>query len=65
MGTHRSWKHLQRSYFCRATQDTVGHLKDLAVAGLQHMVLCPLDDALEQLDMYASEIVPYFRTAGC
>jgi hypothetical protein len=42
----------------------VRRLKDLEAAGLQHMVLCPLDYDLEQLDMYASEIVPHFRADG-
>jgi hypothetical protein len=64
MGRHRSWEYLQRSYFSGTTQDMVRRLKDLEAAGLQHMVLCPLDYDLEQLDMYASEIVPHFRAAG-
>lgn len=61
MGTHRSWEHLQRSYFCGTTSDIVARIADLEAAGLQHMVLCPLDYDLGQLDMYASEILPHFR----
>ena len=62
MGQHRSWEHLQESYFTGTTPDIVARLKELEQAGLQHMVLCPLDYDLEQLEMCASEIVPHFRS---
>ena len=61
MGTHRSWEHLQRSYFTGTTEAIVARIQDLEAAGLQHMVLCPLDYDLEQLEMYASEILPHFH----
>lgn len=61
MGQHRDWAHLQRSYFTGTTADIVERIADLANAGLQHLVLCPLDYDLEQLDMYAQEIIPHFR----
>lgn len=61
MGTHRTWEHLQESYFTGTTPDIVARLQDLEQAGLQHMVLCPLDYDLEQLEMYATDIVPRFR----
>ncbi len=61
MGTHRSWEHLQRSYFTGTSDAIVARIKDLEAAGLQHMVLCPLEYDLEQLEMYASEILPHFH----
>ncbi len=61
MGQHRDWPHLQRSYFTGTTADIVDRIADLAEAGLQHLVLCPLDYDLEQLDLYAQEIIPHFR----
>ena len=61
MGRHRSWEHLQRSYFTGTTTDIVARIKVLEESGLQHMVLCPLDYDLEQLDMYASDIMSHFR----
>jgi probable F420-dependent oxidoreductase len=61
MGAHRSWELLQRSYFTGTSAEIVARIQELAAAGLQHMVLCPLDYDLEQLDLYASEILPYFR----
>jgi alkanesulfonate monooxygenase SsuD/methylene tetrahydromethanopterin reductase-like flavin-dependent oxidoreductase (luciferase family) len=62
MGQHRSWEHLQESYFTGTTSDIVMRIQELEAAGLQHMVLCPLDYGLEQLEMYASDIVPHFRS---
>lgn len=61
MGAHRSWETLQQCYFSGTTPEIVERIKDLERAGLQHMVLCPLDYDLEQLERYASEIVPHFR----
>ena len=61
MGMHRTWEHLQRSYFTGTTDDIVSRIKDLEASGLQHMVLCPLDYDLEQLEMYASMILPHFQ----
>lgn len=62
MGTHRTWAHLQRSYFTGTTDDIVSRIADLEACGLQHMVLCPLDYDLEQMEMYASEIMPHFQS---
>ncbi len=61
MGTHRTWEHLQRSYFTGTTDDIVSRIKDLEASGLQDVVLCPLDYDLEQIEMYASEIMPHFQ----
>ena len=38
-------------------------MKILAEAGPQHMLLYPLDDDLEQLEMSARAMVPHWRGA--
>ena len=57
MGTHRSFEHLQQSYFLGATHEIVERIRDLEAAGIQDMVLATCDDDLEQLERFASEIV--------
>jgi alkanesulfonate monooxygenase len=60
MGTRRSWEQLQEAHLTGTPKEIVGRIRDLADAGLQHMILCPLDYDLEQLELYASQIVSAF-----
>jgi len=57
MGTHRSFEHLQQSYFLGTTREIVERIRDLEAAGIQDMILATCDDDLEQLERFASEIV--------
>jgi len=60
MGTHRSFEQLQQSYLMGPTDEIVDRIADLERAGIEYLVLAPLDYDLEQLDRYAEEIVPRF-----
>ena len=61
MGTHRTFEHLQQSYFLGATREIVDRIRDLEVAGIQDMVLAPCDYDLDQLERFAGDIVVNFR----
>ncbi|MBI4503936.1 MAG: LLM class flavin-dependent oxidoreductase [Chloroflexi bacterium] len=63
MGTHRSFEHLQRSYFLGTTREIVERIADLERAGFEYLVLGPLGYDLEQLERFASDIVPHFQRA--
>jgi len=58
MGTHRTFENLQQSYFLGTTGQIVERIRDLEAAGVQDMVLATCADDLEQLERFASEIVP-------
>ena len=60
MGTHRSFDQLQESYFMGTTAEIVDRIGDLERAGIEYLVLAPLDYDLEQVDRIAEEIVPRF-----
>jgi probable F420-dependent oxidoreductase len=60
MGRHRSFDHLQRSYFMGTTAEIVERIEDLRQAGLQYLVVGLLDYDLEQLDRWAAEVLPHF-----
>jgi alkanesulfonate monooxygenase SsuD/methylene tetrahydromethanopterin reductase-like flavin-dependent oxidoreductase (luciferase family) len=61
MGTHRTFETLQQSYFLGTTRDIVARIADLEAGGIQDMVLATVDYDLEQLERFASEIVPRFQ----
>ena len=61
MGTHRSWEHLQESYMTGTIDDVVARIEDLRQAGLEYLVLGPVTDNLEQLDILAERVLPRFR----
>jgi probable F420-dependent oxidoreductase len=61
MGTHRSFEQLQQSYFLGTTREIVARIADLEAGGVQDMVLATVDYDLEQLERFASEIVPRFE----
>lgn len=61
MGAHRSFTQLQETYFLGTTRDIVERIVDLERAGIQYLVLATLDYDPEQLERFASTIVPHFR----
>jgi alkanesulfonate monooxygenase SsuD/methylene tetrahydromethanopterin reductase-like flavin-dependent oxidoreductase (luciferase family) len=58
MGTHRTFENLQQSYFLGTTREIVERIRDLEAAGVQDMVLATCDYDLEQLERFATDIVP-------
>jgi probable F420-dependent oxidoreductase len=64
MGPHRSFDHLQRSYFMGTTGEIVERIEDLRRAGLQYLVVGLLDYDLEQLDRWATDVFPHFRAVA-
>jgi probable F420-dependent oxidoreductase len=61
MGSHRSFEHLQTSYFLGSPRRMRGRIAELRDAGLEYLVLAPLDYDLDQLDLWEAEILPHFR----
>jgi len=62
MGSHRSFEHLQTSYLLGTPRQIRGRIAELADAGLEYLVLTPLDYDLDQLDLWEEEILRHFRT---
>jgi probable F420-dependent oxidoreductase len=60
MGTQRTFEALQQSYFLGTTREIVARIADLEAGGIQDMVLATVDYDLEQLERFASEVVPRF-----
>lgn len=60
MGTHRPFEHLQQCYFMGTTQEIVDRIADLHAAGLQYLVIGLLDYDLDQLDRWATDVIPRF-----
>jgi probable F420-dependent oxidoreductase len=60
MGTHRAWEHLTRCYLMGAPARIRERIAELRDAGLQYLVLSPLDLDLRQLDLWQEEIVRHF-----
>ena len=63
MGTHRSFDHLRTCYLLGTPAAMRDRIAELAEAGLEYLVLSPLDYELEQLDLWEEEILRYFRAA--
>ena len=61
MGTQRTFEQLQQSYFLGTTREIVARIAGLEAGGIQDMILATVDYDLEQLERFASEIVPRFR----
>jgi probable F420-dependent oxidoreductase len=61
MGTHRSFEHLQTCYFFGTPARIRARIAELRDAGLEYLVLTPLDYDLEQLDLWDEEILRHFR----
>jgi len=61
MGSHRSFEHLRGSYFMGTPRAMRARIVELAVAGMEYLVLSPLDYDLSQLDLWEEEILRHFR----
>ncbi len=61
MGRHRSFEHLQTCYSLGSPRRIRQRIAELADAGLEYLVLAPLDYDLEQLDLWEEEILRHFR----
>jgi probable F420-dependent oxidoreductase len=61
MGTHRSFEHLQTCYFLGSPRRIRARIAELRDAGLEYLVLSPLDYDLDQLDLWQDEIIRHFR----
>jgi probable F420-dependent oxidoreductase len=64
MGARRSWEQLQENHLTGTPEDIVARLVELEDVGLTHVILSPLDYDLEQLELYAAEIIPRVRTSS-
>jgi probable F420-dependent oxidoreductase len=64
MGTHRSFEDLQRCYLFGTTAEILERIADLERTGFQYFVLMTLEDDLDQLERFAGEIMPRFRSRG-
>ena len=60
MGTHRSWEHVTQCYLLGTPAQIRARIEELAAAGLEYIVLSPLDYDLAQLDLWQAEIVRHF-----
>jgi probable F420-dependent oxidoreductase len=60
MGTHRSFEHLQQCYFLGTPRRIRERIAELADAGLEYLVLGPVDYDLEQFDLWREEILRHF-----
>jgi alkanesulfonate monooxygenase SsuD/methylene tetrahydromethanopterin reductase-like flavin-dependent oxidoreductase (luciferase family) len=61
MGTHRSFEHLRTCYLLGTPAQVRDRIAELAGAGLEYLMLAPLDYDLEQLDLWEEEILRHFR----
>jgi probable F420-dependent oxidoreductase len=63
MGTHRPFDHLRTCYLLGTPAQIRARIAELAGAGLEYLMLSPLDYDLEQLDLWEEEILRHFRGA--
>ena len=61
MGTHRPFEHLQTCYLLGTPRHIRERIAEMAAAGLEYLVLSPLDYDLDQLDLWEEEIIRHFR----
>ncbi len=61
MGTHRSFEHLRSCYFLGTSKNIRARITELAEAGMEYLVLSPLDYDPGQLELWEEEILRYFR----
>jgi alkanesulfonate monooxygenase SsuD/methylene tetrahydromethanopterin reductase-like flavin-dependent oxidoreductase (luciferase family) len=60
MGTHRSYQHLQECYMIGSIDHLHARIADLVGAGLQYLVLGPVTDDPQQIDLLATRIAAAF-----
>jgi len=63
MGTHRPFGHLRTCYLLGTPAQIRARITELADAGLEYLMLAPLDYDLSQLDLWEEEILRHFRGA--
>jgi len=63
MGTHRSFEHLRTCYLLGTPAQVRARIAELADAGLEYLMLSPLDYDLGQLELWESELLRHFRGA--
>jgi alkanesulfonate monooxygenase SsuD/methylene tetrahydromethanopterin reductase-like flavin-dependent oxidoreductase (luciferase family) len=61
MGTHRSFEHLRTCYLLGTPARIRDRIAQLTEAGLEYLMLSPLDYELDQLDLWEAEILRHFR----
>ncbi|HXC29047.1 MAG TPA: TIGR03619 family F420-dependent LLM class oxidoreductase [Stellaceae bacterium] len=61
MGAHRSFDHLRTCYLLGTPAQIRDRIGELADAGLEYLMLAPLDYDLGQLDLWEAELLPHFR----
>ncbi|MBN9560287.1 MAG: TIGR03619 family F420-dependent LLM class oxidoreductase [Alphaproteobacteria bacterium] len=61
MGTHRSFEHLRSCYFLGSPRNVRARITELADAGMEYLVLSPLDYEIGQLALWEEEILRHFR----
>jgi probable F420-dependent oxidoreductase len=62
MGSHRSWDHLRQCYLTGTPAQIRDRIAELAAAGLEYLLLSPLDYDLGQLDVWQEEIIRHFAS---
>src|SRR5688572_7018233 len=60
MGTHRTWEHMTQCSLMGQPAQLQPPTQHPAAAGLEYIVLSPLDHDLAQLDLWQAEIVRHF-----
>jgi probable F420-dependent oxidoreductase len=63
MGSHRAFDHLRHSYLLGTPAQIRARIAELADAGLEYLVLSPLDYDPGQLELWEAEILRHFRAA--
>jgi alkanesulfonate monooxygenase SsuD/methylene tetrahydromethanopterin reductase-like flavin-dependent oxidoreductase (luciferase family) len=58
MGTHRSFEHLQQCYLLGSDDDIVARMRELKDHGLTYLLMGPVSDDPEQLDLIKERIIP-------
>jgi alkanesulfonate monooxygenase SsuD/methylene tetrahydromethanopterin reductase-like flavin-dependent oxidoreductase (luciferase family) len=61
MGAHRSYEHLQECYMIGGVDRINARIADLVGAGLQYLVLGPVTDDPDQIDLLARHVAGNFR----
>lgn len=61
MGTHRAFEHLRTCYLLGTPAQIRDRIAELAEAGLEYLMLSPLDYDPEQLALWDEEILRHFR----
>ncbi len=64
MGTHRSFEHLRTCYLLGTPGRMRERIAELSEAGLEYLVLSPVDYDLEQLDLWEEELLRHFRAVN-